>query len=416
VTGLSELVFSLVMGSMTAAGFLFVFRFLQKATGDRRVALPGFLAVVSVCYLADKGDPFDPYFQYQPIRFFFPAASLGIVWAWCRRPLPARHTAMCALASLAVLWNLDSGVVVFGAWLALVTAECVLRREYVAAPLGLARCLGVLTAVVTAFSGLLFLRYGRWPDWSLLIEYQMAYYGKGLYMLPMPLIGTWVVVIIVYAAGMTNGIAAILEGRRSARALMGLYLSVLGCGLFAYYQGRSVAGALWLVSYPAIALCLMGVGFVSRRVRAGDRGLRPLLCVVAAIGGLAVAAVAVKGAVIVGITYRRMTASATAPLNPAANISFLREHLRPGEEVLFLGYHSGVYHLATGTTCALPIPGVSELILARDHNRITQYLTGPARKVVVDTNYLPEASLRVVEQLFPGHATGPSGRLIVFER
>ncbi len=415
LTGLSVPIFTLAMGALSALAFWFLYRFLVPASGSRAAALLGFMAVaasmVPVCE-----EPYDPFFQFLPIRFVFPAASFWLAWAWCRRPRAALAASMCLLTSAAVLWNLDTGLVLLGAWLALYAAEAALGRRYAAALARVALGTASLAAVAGAFATVMFALHGRWPDFALLLMYPAAFYGKGLSMLPMPPFGTWIALALVYAVGLAVGIAAVVERRRSPRALMALYLAVVGCGIFAYYQGRSAPGNLLAVSYPAIALCTMGAGALVRRARAGERGLRAALAVVAAAGGLTLATVAVTGPCLLGLTYRRLTGSFDAPEYVAQNVGFLRERLRPGEQVLILSYHSGVYHLATRTTTPLPLPGPTEIVRQQDADLISSYLGEEARKVVVDSNCTTDASLSDLARRYTSLSLSPTGSVVVLER
>lgn len=81
-------------------------------------------------------------------------------------------------------------------------------------------------------------------------------------MMVMPLIiGVWNIVAFVYALGLAYGIAALLDGRGGTRPAIVFFLSVFGCGLASYYQGRS--HPLVLECVQSRAVILVGI-FASR--------------------------------------------------------------------------------------------------------------------------------------------------------
>src|SRR5262249_32645487 len=111
-----------------------------------------------------------------------------------------------------------------------------------------------LAAVVGLYSAVMYLLHGAFPDYLQFFRYQKLFYISGFFMLPMKLPGTWVLVLLVYLAGLTYASFALAAHAGTIRAKMMFLLSVLGLGLFSYYQGRSHHYVLTLVWWPCFLL------------------------------------------------------------------------------------------------------------------------------------------------------------------
>jgi hypothetical protein len=96
--------------------------------------------------------------------------------------------------------------------------------------------------------------YGVWPQFEHLFDYQRLFYMTGFNMLPMSLGGTWLLIVLAYLVGIAQSVAALLARQRSVTQTLVFALSVLGLGLFSYYQGRSHNQCLLICSWPALLL------------------------------------------------------------------------------------------------------------------------------------------------------------------
>lgn len=210
----------------------------------------------------------DRYYQYNPVRFLFPALALALGTLW-RRPSPRLAAGFGAFAALALIWNGDTGVPVAGSLFAVMALDLLPRRvtghgegaesgdaaRTVAA--SWRATLRALLAFALAFALCLLafgvrgrLLGGHWPDVAALFRYADIFYVSGFNMVPMPL-GTacWQVLAGVYLALL---VGALVSRERDARARSVLQLGVLGIGLFAYYTGLSSPPVLARVSWPAV--------------------------------------------------------------------------------------------------------------------------------------------------------------------
>ena len=271
IGGLSVFRFTLVMGALLAVSYALLWWFLRQALHDQFVALFGFAALVcnSCLVYFDDGlgrtadTAIDRYFQYLPIRFVFPAVLVALAWSYFRSPRRWKYWATTTFMAAGVLWNLDSGLPAFIAWLGVLgyaelweggaRATCGRIAQHVVAGAL------ILAAVVAICALLMYLLYGQFPHGLQFLRYQRLFYISGFGMLPMPFQGTWVAVILVYLAGLAYAAHAVATRQRDVRANMVFLLSILGVGLFTYYQGRShplVLVLAWWPCFPLLALFL----------------------------------------------------------------------------------------------------------------------------------------------------------------
>jgi len=425
VTGLGVFTFSTVMGGMTLLSFYFLLRTLLAATALRTVALLGFLAAVTFCYVFKAMAAYDPYFQYFPLRSFFPALAAWLMTGYVTSRTTQRFAALYVVAGCAVLWNPESGIVVLVAVLLTTLYDAYprvgLRGSLIAAGTGT----GIAAAVIALFSGYLFVRYGFFPDYAELIRFIRLFYVTGYFMLPMPVFHPWNLVALIYIAGLGWGIGALADGRVTHRTTIVTFLSLLGIGLFTYYQGRSHNEVFPLCIYPAFMVTAI---FIDRLLERGSENriaLRVGLCGIVLLsfiaGGL------YKGGLSLiygpfGVATRYNTYRRTEPSELMKRVEFVRRNTGKGEQVLILSTHSGIYHLASQTTNPVRIPSILEVVLTEDYRRILQHLEDAScRKLFVDGWLLSEDEpVKELRTLLGGRyvpvSMTPDLRLIMYSR
>ncbi len=394
VTGLGVFTFSTVMGGMTLLSFYFLLRTLLAAATLRTVALLGFIATVSFCYVFKAMTAYDPYFQYFPLRSFFPTLAAWLVTGYVTNRSMPRFVALYVVAGCAVLWNPESGIVALTAVLLTTLYDAYPRTGLRGSLISAGAGAGIAATVIALFSGYMLLRYGYLPDYAELIRFIRLFYVTGYFMLPMPVFHPWNLVALIYIAGLAWGIAALADGKVTRRATVVTFLSLLGIGLFTYYQGRSHNEVFPLCIYPAFMLMAIFIDRLLERGRDNRIALGTGLCGVVLLifiaGGL------YKGGLSLiygpfGIATRYETYRRTEPSELMKRVEFVRKNTGKGEEVLILSTHSGIYHLESQTTNPVRIPSILEIVLTEDYRRILQYLEDAScRKLFVDGWLLSE--------------------------
>jgi hypothetical protein len=272
--GLSVFKFSLVMTGMVLIAFTSLSLLLDRMLSSRLFAFAAFSAIIyyaSVFPLLVT--PEDRYYQYVPLRFVFPAIGLLMAWLYLSAPhgraKQLAYWGMHLLCGISVLWNLDTGLVLLLTWVLLLAyLECFKGslREIAWGMLKQgATALTVLASVLLLYMSAIFLQHGALPPLHDSLAYQKIFYLFGFFMLPMPLLHPWNLVVLSYLIGLSTSVQALLTtGTDRNRAAMALFISVLGIGLFSYYQGRSHDFNLIHVLYPAILLWAMGLDALCR--------------------------------------------------------------------------------------------------------------------------------------------------------
>lgn len=200
---------------------------------------------------------FEPYFQYFPIRLFFPAISVFFFWRFMLIEPRIRNVVIFSmLLTGGVIWNLDSGVPALGSFLVYLVFSVFFtkkpdRRRWLKV-FGLAVLSMALT--FTLFAIYMRIKSGVAIPWNEWLHYQRVFYISGYGAIPLPLAPhPWMVVIVLYIIGISGYMrSAFLVGNPENFWKLMLYLGVMGLGLFAYYQHHSDNAVLVAACWPAL--------------------------------------------------------------------------------------------------------------------------------------------------------------------
>lgn len=391
ITGLTVLTFTLVMTIFSVLSLFLLYTVLLKMVRFRIIASLGFLALLYYNIVFGRIEMPEIYFQYHPIRTLFPAIAIYLAWLYLQSESTALYYFTFTLASIAVLWNFDTGFIVFSSWLLMLLFHELTQRNM----RGMLRHIfigcAILTGIVSAFTGYMFIRYGHLPEFHLFFLSQKIFYQFGLNMLPMPLIHPWNLVILTYLAGLVYSLSSLCDRERSVKATMVFFLSVLGTGIFSYYQGRSHNLCLLAVSYPAIMLVTIFADTLTTRIR--RYATIPERITLASI--LFFMLFAIGGFTTALPTYFRDTMSRILPTVAqektfvTRNAEFIRKHTAGKKEAVILSLHSGLYHLNSETSSPIYNPGPSELVLTEHYIQLNNYLL-QNRDILVFLDYISD--------------------------
>ena len=193
-------------------------------------------------------------FQSYALRAFFPGMAFCAAFSYFRKPSAVRWAAVSVLIALATIWNLESGIFLWAAWLAGLSYAGICRKQWKELAVQVA-WLGLLTAAVWGFFWVyLFAASGHWPDGQRLAAYQKIFYGSGMGNHPMVIPDVWLLLIGVYIVGMVRCGLGYFQGGYDGRKAFSFMLVIFGMGLFSYFQNRPGSSSLLFVSYPAVLL------------------------------------------------------------------------------------------------------------------------------------------------------------------
>jgi hypothetical protein len=263
IIGLSTYKFTLTLAVLNGVAYLFIFLGIKKLLKNDLLSLIIFLCLFFWQYmqirLPAEATP-RYYYQYFPIRLFFPALVfyLFVVYNAGAQSLKRIMLPVMALvSSFAIFWNLDTGIVAYGAtFIALIfsTIEAPTLKDSLKKSAGYAAwMLGALLFVVFLFLITTKMKSGTWPDFKRFAEFQNVFYGSGYFMLPMTTIHFWNLPMLVYLVACVYCVYYLKKQNQPDLPVIA-FLIILGFGLFTYFQGRSYDTTICLVMYPAIIL------------------------------------------------------------------------------------------------------------------------------------------------------------------
>ncbi|MCJ7773294.1 MAG: hypothetical protein MUP22_09205 [Desulfobacterales bacterium] len=422
LVGLSVFKFTLVMGILKSLAYMSLLIVLRFATKNRWIAFAGFATIAFYTRFRVPLDiTMDPYFQYSPHRFFFPAVFVLLVWVYlCEKKKNRKkilYFFISLFCALSVLWNLDSGLVVLATWLiCLVYTEMLMLKEHKFLGVfinSVKHCLVVSAMLIFTFIGFYLYTYffsGAWPDVSGFLAYTKLFSENGFYMLPiLQIIHPWNMFVIIYILGVFIGVRNFLEytqiiappnmrGKREKEAnTLILVISVLGIGLFFYYVGRSHNATLTGPSWPVFLLLTIftdrlfsGLSQVldgrTLRIAAKTYLFSPriyyrvilfaaLFCFLTS----SVLSIAIHFPPYLNLISTRQSGRLSImPDTLHAKIEFIKSNSDQDDQILILSGLAPLLYLYTNTPNPLPVPGFyNNLIFNSDMRIIFNFLEMP---------------------------------------
>ncbi len=342
--------FSVTMSLVVAVYHYCLFYFAAKYFKRR---LLGFFVVAGTIQFSslfgstifeENATNFDPYFQYTGVRTFFPGLLLYFMAKLPEKPTFCRTVLFTIALSFAPFWNLDTGLVCVGSWFIFLVTQ---QKSWLR-PL-------LLSFLSVVFCGLLLVGYflcksGHVPDFFSMLRYQIQFYGLGFFMLPMPLVHSWLIyaMVSVFSAGVYF---------RNPHPERGVFLSlaVLSAGIFAYYQGRSHPAVFCGIIFPAALLLGLGIDRLPFQKTLPQSVATWLYSMTLAVSALTIIFLTVMHGSVFRPPKGRIpfvTASQQDTLF-ANSIKFLHDHSPSGKTVWILSNNASVYHVLSRTVSPL---------------------------------------------------------------
>lgn len=378
--------FSLVMAALIVASYALFGGSLLAVLRNKVLLFFGITTLLFFTYLKPKisGTPclFDYYFQYHPLRTIFPGLLLFIAVRYFRRRNRAWYFLALLVVPLAILWNPETGLVLLVSW-----AAYLLFLEYAAgggwrawgrrSARHLLRIGLALAGVWAAFYGVHAAVYQKPPDLALLflIVRDVSHYGYGC--IPMPRLHPWILMLLVYFAGLTVSLVSLRHGPVTERTAFIFLVSLLGLGSFTYYLGRSHNANFYFISiYLVLLACALADVLLTEARKAPFPPYTVFVSIL--LGALAFSSIDLARQVTVlwgraasgraalaeyrgiNIPWSRRPAGCAAEYqeyrqNIRTNAAFISRHAREGEPVLIIAFEGlpAVYYDQTGTAPAL---------------------------------------------------------------
>jgi hypothetical protein len=234
--------------------------------------------------------PFDAYFALYPVRHLLPAITICLASFYIKNRNKTLYFTTFALLGFSILWNPEFGLVCLFAWTAMLCYTEFAASNWKSIVLACLRHVGLAVAsavlCVAVFFLLIYLQYGSLPQLMGLFA-SMAHFGSenlGLMLIPMTLLHPWNFIVLIYLIGLIYAVQALFnKSHLNAKSAFIFLLSVMGIGLFAYFQGRSHNWNLATVSGNAIILLVMFADSLIQKVSIKNSPLSFRLAVIAII-------------------------------------------------------------------------------------------------------------------------------------
>lgn len=384
IIGFSVLKFSLVMGIILCSSYIFLFSFMRRIINNYVLLYSGFLSVVFYSFLTHSPAGPDFYFQYWPIRLLFPSVFLLLTAVYLKNENKYLYYLSLFVCVLGVLWNFDSGIIVFLTWIIVLAYHEFSKNNEV-----ITKCLKIgshlLKAGLFFATGILcfylytYLLSGAWPDISLFLQYQKMFLS-GYFMIPMlspP--HAWNLVILTYLMGLLLSVSALINKQIDYKDKLIFALSVLGIGLFSYYEGRSHDLTLFGPSYIAFILAAIFADKLYSRIKNNGMVLRGEVLIFAFLFYIIIST---PFSMIYNIkTYFSYAWNGALSFQQkedsvyAKNINFIKNNATKGEGIFIMSPHNeGIYYGETGTYSAVDIPSSTDLFFKREADAIVTFL------------------------------------------
>lgn len=410
IIGLSVLKYSIVMSTLVTLCFGLIFLFFKDCIDNKLIGFLGFATFLYFPYLF--GNSFighDPYFQYVPVRFLFPTLLVYLSFRYFKNNSKTIYYGLHAMCAIAFLWNTETGILVFFTWLItliyieLFNTDCKTILKSIGKHIFVAFL--SLAVVILSYYLYAYARYGATPSFN--FEYQKMFYTLGYNMLPMPKIHPWNLIAIAYLLGLSYCARALLLKNASARVKIVFLVSILGIGIFSYYQGRSHDLVLPTVMYQAIILTVICADGLYKTIRTNQKDYIKLVVFCLLIYFFSSSVFSLISTYnfnynLIKTTLARVSSKEPAPI--IDSIDLIKKHTKKGEKILILSYKSGVYFAETQTVSALDIPSFAEMFLNKDLTLVEQAIKeAKVDKVFLDATFLEwgksEGHARILEEL-----------------
>lgn len=261
VTGLSILAFTRIMAVLLIVTYSIFFYTLSKNVKNKIILLLGFCTLIfwgNIYQKIGHPDQYDSYFQYFPLRMIFPAILILFGYLYANKPSKFLYYLSFLILPFSILWNPETGMIVTLAWSFFL---CFLELKNGNILTILKKSLKhLIFTIAGVFFTFLFLAiivklfYGVFPDYASLFSMLMVFSQLGFFMLPMPLWHPWNLFFIVYLFGLMYAIKSVYNKQYSPKTNFIFLLTIVGIGMFIYYEGRSHNFNLYNVSYPFFML------------------------------------------------------------------------------------------------------------------------------------------------------------------
>jgi hypothetical protein len=400
--------FSILMAILVMISTFCLFYVLKSICRQKMIVILSLLAILYFLVLDVAYDhPGNYYLQYFPHRVISPAVTLALGCAYLNSRFKKTILIVGYIqTTLALLWNLDTGLVCVVAWAAFLIYLKTVQHPFKDKRLFFACLLIIgrtLVSVFMAVSLILLITYVRSGQILLagLLYGPGIFYGSGFYMLPMPVFHPWLLVGLVYAVALAYAISNMaqfqpvmsgMDERIKNKIAMLFLAAIIGVGIFSYYQGRSHEKVFHLVVWPAFVL-LAGLinsydGVLKQLKRKGNLFLTSTVALRSTVIFILILSFAATGLVMILFSSRlddfRKIHHQNANVEIKPQVTFLKSHFGDQTDIVYIGEHVSAIDMLLGRRIIAPIPDAIDWFTKDDFKRVLDFMADTPKTIVFD--------------------------------
>jgi hypothetical protein len=383
--------FSLLFAVLQAISLLGLFFVLSKLVKSSTLLLLGCISLLLVTFLTFLyfHGIVDRYYQYWPLRFFWPALSVVVFYFFTLNKNLFRSCLVTATGALGTLWVIDTGLFITLSFAAYLTARFLIAVGQGKNSLGqdegdssdskfyfkaLGLHIGFTLLILAVFLLALWIKAQHPLHLSWLFRYQKIFYGLGFAMLPLPKeIHPWMSILGVYLLGFIISLHSFFQRIKSRPADVIFYLSMLGLGLFIYYEGRAHIYNLITVSWPALMIMIITADRTLNLIRNKMLSVKEIWLPIITVTLLLICSFhfIIKIPQMFNDAKHKFTTRNTSdwPVT-ISELAFIKHYSQSKHECLIFSRRQGIYYAETGLASPIKGPGMVETLLKSDLDNI----------------------------------------------
>lgn len=258
---------SAILALLFFFSYLSVYLFLKHHLSNKKLLAISFMGFLYLSLFAVTTWPAELYYQYYPIRLFFPMTSLLLVVAMGKITSKKFRVATFIYLALGIFWNLDVGL--FTLLSSLVYYHVLFALKYQTKEQRISNFkelllpLITITGTIVAFNLAHILRFGEGISTELFFASQKLFLSGQI----PPINGVWRFVFLIYISSLAFSIISLRQKHDVEFQAQMLYLSLLGLGLFLYFINNPHPSVLSNTYWPVCIIIFIYLDRFARSTR-----------------------------------------------------------------------------------------------------------------------------------------------------
>jgi hypothetical protein len=404
IIGLSVFKCSIVFCMLIALSYLLIFLFLKNTVDNKLLMLSGFVSAIYFPKLSMnllhtrtlfiKYGEFvsHAYYQFLPIRYVFPCLLLCLGALYIKNKNKYLYFTSSVVCGLSLLWNFDTGVITALSWMLLnIYSEC--EQEHVKTILRnglwhLIKILSVMIITILCFLLVVYIFYGRILNPILITSSLYIFSQLGFFMISMPLIHPWTILVLAYMTGIGICIRAIVEKDITPWTKNIFLVTVMGTGMLLYYQGRSHDITFQEPFFYFFILLTLFLDKIFSYLKSNKNILLTFFSIIiASTFSMAMILMTININDEIFLLRNAVNDVYDSPYKVVIqkDCDFIRKHANPSEKIIIFSRDEAIYFSKIPNASAFN-PGFSECFLKTDYERLEKLVARSDVKFFVAEN------------------------------